>query len=156
MGDDWVKKYLGSWSQDSRQREAELRRAQLVESGSAQFFAELRTRVGKDLATFQAQVNDPHLTYVQEAEAFSLTRNAFPMVKLTVTLSGPTIRYTRSSRIDRSQMDFREDETGQISLVSDLDGNIQGRANGDLLADFSEASEFLLTPVFNFLKMHRF
>jgi hypothetical protein len=154
MGDDWVKKYLGSWSQDSQRREAELRRAQLVESGSAQFFAELRARIGKDLATFQAQVNDPHLIYLQEAEAFSLTRNAFPMVKLAVTLSGPTIQYTRSSRIDRSQADFGEEDTGQISLVSDLDGNIQGRANGDLLKDYSEMSEFLLTPVFDYLREH--
>jgi hypothetical protein len=77
------------------------------------------------------------------------------MVKLAVTLSGPTIQYTRSSRIDRSQADFREDDTGQISLVSDLDGNIQGRANGDLLEDYSEMSEFLLTPVFDYLREDR-
>ena len=152
MADDWVDKYLKSWSQDAQRREISLRRARLVDQGASRFFDDLSRRVKKDIETFQSFAKDPDLLVVRQPGRFSVTRNNYPMPKLEVLLNGPTIEYVFSCRVDRSQAEFQEDKRGQISLDSDLSGNVQARVNGRLLADDSELSEFLLTPLFNCLK----
>jgi hypothetical protein len=154
MADDWVDKYLKSWNDKARQTEISLHRARFVEQGASPFFDNLYKRIHKDFASFQSIANDMHLTILRQGNRFSVIRDIYPMLKLEVWLSGSTIEYLRSCLIDRSQNDFQEEESGQISLVSDLSGNLQARLKGRLLKDSSEMSESLLTPVFNYLKEH--
>lgn len=154
MADDWVDKYLASQSEKSQDHEVSLRRSLLVDSGASPFFDGLYRRVLKDFGTYQSVAKDLHLAILRQENRFSIARNAYPMPKLEVWSNSPTIYYTFSCRVDRSQEDFPEGDTRQIALVSDLSGNIQARGNGKLFKDFPEISEFLLTPVFDCIRIH--
>ncbi|MGD0127890.1 MAG: hypothetical protein ABSF46_21210 [Terriglobia bacterium] len=151
---DWVNDYMKSWGNDDRRRDAELRQAEFVKAGRLALFRLLWDQVEADVTKFHNAGGDSRLrAQFIPSSGLWVTRREFPMVELKVTLEEVYIAYVRRWKFDDAS-DY-EEEKGQFTVTSDLQGRLQVRKNGKPFNDHAELSKFLLIPVFEYLKENR-
>jgi len=149
MLQDWVGRYMQSVNQE---REIELKRAQFVADGSQGLFKEIWTQVKTDIASFHDAGGDPGLTaQFISSYTFVLRRiDKYPTIELEVSLRNGHIGYSRKFMFDHLSSEGTDE--GQLRIVSDLQGRLQVKRNGEPFKDHSELSRFLLMPVFEYLR----
>ncbi len=63
------------------------------------------------------------------------------------------IAYSRQVKSDR--VSSEETKEGQLRIVSDLQGRLQVKHNGEPFKDHAALSKFLLLPVFEYLRKNQ-
>lgn len=73
---------------------------------------------------------------------------------LEVKVENGYIGYDSNQKSDHASSREKLTE-GQLKITADLQGRLQVKRNGEPFSDHSELSEFLLTPVFEYLRKNR-
>lgn len=152
MSENWVSNYM---QDDDRERESELRKAQLVAAGAQGLFKQIWNQVETDVARFHDAGGDPQLTgQFMPSCTFVVRRiEGYPTIDLEVSMQNGYIGYCRKFQFDH--VSSEEIEESQLRIVSDLQGRLQVKRNGKPFKDHAELSKFLLMPVFEYLRKNR-
>lgn len=155
MSDEWAKQYLDIHTQRQQEKRDAQRRRQLAEAGAPDMFQRLKDRVQQDLRTlFDAGVLRSLTFRETSASEFSVRDmdvrwTEFPP-SLVVELDMILVKYQYRFPVEEGSRKIQE-KVGTLRICSDLDGVTHLYKNGDTFADESEASEFLLKPLLDFV-----
>jgi len=150
--ENWVSDYM---QDDNREREIELRKAKFVDTGAEGLFRQLWNQVETDIARFHDAGGDSGLTSQFMPSCTFVVRRieGYPTIDLEVTVQNGYIAYSRQVKSDR--VSSEETKEGQLRIVSDLQGRLQVKHNGEPFKDHAALSKFLLLPVFEYLRKNQ-
>lgn len=154
MSDDWAKKYIDIHKQKQQEKQNEQEKAGLAEAEASDVFQGIRDAVVRDIQTFHdagvlknLDIEDSRLV-----KEFKVVLGAFYIggqaAFLRVNLSRVSIKYSYSFA---SQGMPTEEKHGTLQIRSDLNDVVRVHKNGEMFADESAVSHFLLRPLLDLI-----